>query len=250
MQENQTLKFPTETIKLPTKGLLYPEGSYLSKGEVELKYPTAYHEDILTNPNYIDNGTVLDKFLSELLVEKFDVSDLLLGDKNALLVAARVMAYGSEYRFSYRGEEVIADLSKVDNKEINYDIFSNGQNLFTFTTPKTGVKIEFSFLTGHDEKQIAEDLKGYKKINKALSPDISLRYKRMIKSVNGDNSQPTINRFVDSLFIMQDTKAFKEYLKEISPDIDLTVEVTLKDGSEERINIPLSLNFFWPDITV
>lgn len=249
MSQNQSFKFPTETVELPSKGYLYKDHPILSSGQVELKYPTAFHEDILTNTNYIEQGIVLDKFLSELLVEKFDVSDLLLGDKNALLIAARVMAYGSEYKFTYLNQEVVVDLSMLNNKTVDENLFTSGKNLFTFKTPKTSTTLEFSLLTGHDEKKIAEDLKGYKKMNKNLSPELSLRYKKMIKSVNGDNSPATISSFVDNGFIMQDTKAFKEYLKSINPDVDMSTTIDI-NGSEERVNIPIGLAFFWPELGV
>ncbi len=60
MSENK-LKIPTEVVDLPSQGLVYPESSPLSSGKIEMKYMTAREEDILTNQNYISNGTVIDK---------------------------------------------------------------------------------------------------------------------------------------------------------------------------------------------
>ena len=94
-------KLPTETVQLPSKGLIYPEGHPLASGEVEIKYMTAKEEDILTNQNYILNGTVLDKLMKSLIVTEFNYNDLLIGDKNAIMVAARVLGYGAEYKFNY-----------------------------------------------------------------------------------------------------------------------------------------------------
>ena len=54
-------KLPTEQVELPSKGLVYPETNPLSSGVIEMKYMTAKEEDILTNQNYINKGTVLDK---------------------------------------------------------------------------------------------------------------------------------------------------------------------------------------------
>ena len=94
-QVEQKPQFPTEEVTLPSKGLLYPEGSPLRSGKVSMKYMTAREEDILTNQNYIKNGTVIDKLLESLLVNKnIDLKDLLVGDKNAILVAARILGYG------------------------------------------------------------------------------------------------------------------------------------------------------------
>ena len=160
------------------------------------------------------------------------------------------MAYGSEYVFSYKGEDVNVDLSILEPKELDLNLYTKGENKFTFKTPRTNVVIEFCLLNGHDEKKVLQDLKGYKKINKNLAPEISLRYKQMIKSINGDSSQTVISKFVDEGFVMQDTKAFKDYIKSITPDIDMTFTFENSKGLEERVNIPIGLNFFWPDITI
>jgi hypothetical protein len=101
---DEKFKLPTETIDLPSKGLLYPEDSELAKGVIEIKYMTAKEEDILTNQSYIKNGTVLDKLIKSLIVSKINFDDLLVGDKNAIMVAARILGYGSDYTFEYNGE--------------------------------------------------------------------------------------------------------------------------------------------------
>ncbi len=86
-------KLPTETVDLPSKGLLYPEDSPLAKGTIEMKYMTAKEEDILTNQNYISDGTVIDKLLQSLIVtEGVNFNELLVGDKNAIMVAARILS--------------------------------------------------------------------------------------------------------------------------------------------------------------
>ena len=109
---------PTETIELPSKGLLYPKDSELAKGVVEMKYMTAREEDILTNQSYISKGTVIDKLLKSLIVSKIDYKQLLIGDKNAIMVAARILGYGASYKFTYNEEEHEVDLSSLDNKKL------------------------------------------------------------------------------------------------------------------------------------
>ena len=59
-------QFPAEEVTLPSKGLLYPKDSPLSKGIINMKYMTAKEEDILTNANYIKNGVAIDKLLATL----------------------------------------------------------------------------------------------------------------------------------------------------------------------------------------
>ena len=93
-------KFPTEVIDLPSKGVLYPKDNPLSSGKIEMKYMTAREEDILTNQNYIKNGTVIDELLKALIVSKINYNDLITGDKNAIMLAARVLGYGKDYTFT------------------------------------------------------------------------------------------------------------------------------------------------------
>ena len=101
---------PTEIVELPSRGLLYPESNPLSSGKIEMKYMTAKEEDILTNQSYIENGTVIDKLLKSLIVSKINYDDLVVGDKNAVLVAARVLGYGADYSFTYNGNYVLVDV--------------------------------------------------------------------------------------------------------------------------------------------
>jgi hypothetical protein len=237
---------PTEVVDLPSKGLVYPETSPLSSGKVEMKYMTAKEEDILTNQAYIQKGTVLDELIKSLIVTpnvKFE--DLVVGDKNALLVAARVLGYGKDYTFNYGGEEQTVDLSAVENKSLDESLFTPGKNEFEFTLPSTGTKITFKLLTGHDEKKINAELEGIKKINKNASPELSTRLKYMITSVEGNVEQKTIRDFVDNSFLARDSRAFREYIKEVQPDVDLTF---FPDGSDSKVNIPVGLSFFWPDL--
>ena len=116
MSEEKKFKFPTEIVELPSKGLLYPKDNPLSSGKVEMKYMTAKEEDILTNQNYIRQGIVLDKLMQSLIVSKCNYDDLVVGDKNAIMVASRILGYGKDYTFEYGGQEVTIDLSEIDKK--------------------------------------------------------------------------------------------------------------------------------------
>ena len=110
-------QLPTETVELPSKGLLYAKDSPLASGTIEMKYMTAKEEDILTNANYLNNGTAIDKLLRSLVVDKkIRYNDLLVGDKNAMMVAARVLSYGKDYIFTYNNEEHTVDLSTLKLK--------------------------------------------------------------------------------------------------------------------------------------
>ena len=153
-------------VELPSKGLLYPEGNPLREGKVEMKYMTAKEEDILTNQSYIRNGTVLDKLLKSVIVSKINFDDLLIGDKNAIMIAARILGYGSDYTFEYNGESQNVDLSSLENKPLKEELFANKTNEFSFTLPKSKNSITFKLLTHKDEQDINRELEGLKKINK------------------------------------------------------------------------------------
>jgi hypothetical protein len=238
-------KLPTEVVELPSKGLLYPEDSELAKGAVEIKYMTAKEEDILTNQSYIKNGTVLDKLLKSIIVSKINFDDLLIGDKNAIMVAARILGYGSEYSFDYLGESYTVDLSQMENKPLKEELFKERKNEFLFALPKSGNVITFKILTHKDEQEINRELEGLKKINKDASPELSTRLKYLITSVNGDYERKSVREFVDGYLLAQDSRALREYIKEVQPDVDLTF---FPDGSDNRVNIPVGVSFFWPDI--
>jgi hypothetical protein len=238
-------KLPTETIELPSKGLLYPEDSELAKGTIEMKYMTAKEEDILTNQSYIRNGTVLDKLMKSLIVSKINYDDLLIGDKNAIMVASRVLGYGNEYTFEYGGEEHTVDLATLDNKPLNEELFTSRTNEFTFTLPKSKNTITFKLLTHKDEQDINRELEGLKKINKDSSPELSTRLKHIITSVEGNRDKKDIREFVDNYLLAQDSRALREYVREIQPDVDLTF---FPNGSDDRVSLPIGLKFFWPDL--
>jgi len=241
-------KIPTETVELPSKGLLYTEDSPLSKGVIELKYMTAKEEDILTNTNYMKNGTVIDKLLQSLIVtEGVDYNDLLIGDKNAIMVAARVLAYGKDYEIEYNGEKLTVDLSALESKELDESLYTRGQNEFELSLEQTGNVITFKLLTQGDENAIDQEIRGLKKIRKDVSTDVTTRLKHMILSVNGDRTQATIRDFVENAFLARDAREFRKYYSKISPDVNLVFSYKDEYGVEEDVDIPVGLNFFWPD---
>lgn len=242
---DEKFKLPTETIELPSKGLLYPKDSELSKGTLEMKYMTAKEEDILTNQSYIKNGTVLDKLMKSLIVSKINFEDLLIGDKNAIMVSARILGYGSEYSFEYNGETQTIDLSSLENKPLEEELFANRVNEFEFTLPHSKNTVTFKFLTHKDEQDINRELEGLKKINKESSTELSTRLKYLITSVEGSRERKDIRDFVENYFLAKDSRALREYIRKIQPDVDLTF---FPNNGNDRISIPIGISFFWPDV--
>ena len=239
-------KFPTEIVELPSKGVLYPESSPLSSGQVEMKYMTAKEEDILTNQNYIATGVVIDKLIQSLIVDKsINYKELLVGDKNALLIASRILGYGAEYEFSYSGETVTINLSELSNKELEEGTFTQGENKFDYELPATGTTITYKLLTHGDEVLIDQEIAGVKKIYKDASPEISTRLKYMITAVAGNEDKNDIREFVDNGFLARDARAFRKHLATVQPDINL--KFFPENGPEGGVDIPIGVNFLWPD---
>jgi hypothetical protein len=245
--ENQVTKpkFPTEIVELPSKGLLYPKDNPLSSGQIEMKYMTAREEDILTNTNYIQQGTVLDKLLESLIVSKVDLKDILIGDKNAILIASRILGYGQDYEFEHKGQVHKVDLTILKDKELPEDVDYTKGNEFYFTLPASRIEIGFKLLTHGDEAAIEAELKGLKKLfPNGGSPELSTRLKHIIISINENSDRKTVREFVDNELLARDSRSLRQEIKRISPDIDLTI----KGDEGEDIAVPISLNFFWPDL--
>ena len=241
------LKFPTEVVDLPSKGYFYVEGHPLSKGKVEVKYMTAKEEDILTSQNLIKQGTVIDTLLQSLIVDKtINVNELLIGDKNAIMVAARILGYGKDYKFSYDGEEQSVDLSKLEPVDIDFSKFTRGVNEFSFELPNSKRQITFKLLNGKDEKDIEAEIKSLQKISKNRSSELTTRLKKIILSVDGNSERTFVNSFVDNEFLSRDSLAFRQHLSSITPDIDMSTTLEI-NGEEQEVTIPVTLRFFWPE---
>ena len=239
-------KFPTEEIELPSKGLLYPEDSPLASGKIEMKYMTAKEEDILTNPNYLAKGTVIDKLLQALLITKVDYNDLLIGDQNAIMIAARILGYGKDYEFTYGGYDQKIDLTTLEDKPFDEALITPHTNEFTFVLPHSQIEITFKVLTVGDGDKIRRELEGLKKINKDANPESTTRLKHMIVAVNGDRGAGVIRNFVDTALLARDARALREYIAKVQPDIDTTVTVETSNGAED-ITLPITINFLWPE---
>ena len=244
-------KFPTEMVELPSKGYFYVDGHPLSEGKVEVKYMTAKEEDILTSQNLIQQGTVIDKLLESLVVDKsIKLDDMLIGDKNAIMVAARILGYGKDYEFTYDDEEQSVDLSKLEPVDIDFSKFKKGVNEFEFKLPNSERSISFKLLSGKDEKDIASEIKAREKISKGQSSELTTRLKTMILSVDGKSDKAYINNFVDNEFLSIDSLAFREYLTSITPDVNMTANIVNSAGKELEVTIPVTLRFFWPSTGV
>ena len=253
MAENQ-YGFPTEVLSLPSQGLLYPEDSPLRSGTIDVKYMTAKEEDILTSTNLIQQGVVIDKLLESVIADpKIKVSDLLLGDKNALLLGTRILGYGKDYEVSITDPDTqqqvkqVIDLTTIQHKEVDVSLYENG-NLFSYELPNSKIVLEFKLMTQQDEIEVQNILKDYEKLKQLTGIDrgLTTRFKHMIQSVDGNTDQKFIDNFVDNEFLALDARAFRKYRDEIEPDVVLKFDYTSQNGGNHKIDIPLGVEFFWP----
>jgi len=242
-------KFPSEVIDLPSEGKLYPEGHPCKDGKIEIKYMTAREEDILTSQNLIKKGVVIDRLLDSLILTKgVTTDDLILGDKNAVMVAARVLAYGPEYD---------CEVTNPTNGEIINHTFNLAdcpfvklpkgitENKFEITLPISKKKITFKLLTGKDESTIDKELKASKKLGSDVLPELTTRLRHTITSVDGDSSQSVVNNFVLNL-LARDSMHLRNEIKRVTPDIQLQQEIEI-GGESVKVDIPMTVGFFWPD---
>ena len=241
-------QYHSEVIDLPSLGKVYPKDSPISNGKIEIKYMTAKEEDILTSQNLIKKGLVIDKLLDSLIVtEGIKCDDLVLGDKNAVMVAARVLAYGPEYECEVTNPNTektfnhIFNLADCPFKKIPDDVKGNK---FELELPVSKTKITFKLLTGKEEKLIEAELKGIKKTGVQVSPELTTRLRHTITSVNGDGDMNTINQFVQNM-LSRDSLELRKYINKVSPDIELAQEVEM-GGDTVKVDIPMTVNFFWP----
>ena len=248
MAKKEKPKFPTEIVPLPSNGKYYPDGHPLSSGEVEVKYMTAKEEDILTSQNLIKQGKVIDVLLDSLVQGDFDMNDMLIGDKNAVMIAARVLGYGKDYEFEMEDpttgekEKQVLDLTTLDHKEIDFD------GDYTFELPNSKRVLGWKFITQRDENEITEELKALRKVTKrsGIEQEVTTRLRKVITSVDGDESVGTINNFVNNEFLSRDSKAFRDYLLSVTPDVDLNIIVDFSSGEEVEVTVPMTVEFFWP----
>jgi len=253
-------KFPTEIVELPSKGLLYPEDSALSSGKVEMKYMTAKEEDILTTQSYIKQGVVLDKLFRSLIVgngegKPVNYNELLIGDKNAIMIAARVLGYGKDYNCtvttpSGEQQEVVIDLTSFDDKPLDESLYTKGINNFEFLLPASGRKVTFKILSHKDNAAVETELKSVKKIKDGYgSKELTTRLIHAITSLDGDEDRGKIRSFVKNQMLAIDSRALRDNMRKMGPDLDLSVELVDEETGEPfEISLPITANFFWPSV--
>ena len=252
---------PTEFVNLPSQGMFYPpEHPLHNKDVVEIKYMTAKHEDILTSQTLLRKGVAIDRLIENLIIDKsIKLDSLLLGDKNAITIAARKTGYGSEYNTGMtcpscgNKQDHSFDLDELGHNfpsEEELDEFGielTEAGTFLITLPQTKVVLETRLLTDADEKMLEKTSKMRKKHNLGRG-EITLtdRLKSVIVSANDETKRSMIEQFVDNMPAL-DAKFFRTAYAALTPNVDMKQEYRCEAcGHEEEVDVPLSADFFWP----
>ena len=245
--------YHSEVIELPSQGWYYPAGHPLASGKLEIYYMTARHEDILSSKNLIQRGIVIDKLMEALIVDKrVKYDDLLLGDKNGLVVASRILGYGKTYQTNVTcpvcGNVSVhdIDLEEIKDKPLYTENIPRGTNEFTFVLPATKKVVKFKLLTHKDEKAIVAELEGVKKSGSQTTTAVTTRMMKSIISIDGETDGTIIKNTIDNM-LARDAMEFRKFAKQVNPDIDMSFDFECSSCSHtERMEVMIDVNFFWP----
>ena len=249
---------PTEFVELPTGGRFYGEGHPLhGQDSIEIKQMTAKEEDMLTSRTLLKKGVALDRVIQSLIVDKrIDPDSLLVGDRNAIIVAMRVSGYGGEYNTTVacpacgETQEHHFNLHEVgtyhgdDYGELS--IKSVGDGTFETTLPKTKITVAFRLMDGKDEKHLLSGMEADRK-KKIPERAVTRQLASTLVSANGDSSIEALEYLLLNIPSM-DARHIRQCYKAVSPNVDLTQDFNCSEcGHEQQMEVPLSAEFFWPD---
>lgn len=254
--QQEQFKIPREKVILPSRGLLYPKDSNLYNSEfVEIRHMTANEEDILTSRSLLRSGEAIDELLKACLVDKSIKPGILIpGDKNAILIALRIGAYGIEYyvdiecsECSENNKDYCVNLGTLNMNTLDLIPINEGENEFEFVLPSSN-SVVFKFLNSEEEKELSTLIDLYKKrTNSRVDKNVSFRHKKQILAVNGDTNRNTIDKFVDQM-MANDSRSLNKYINDNEPKILFETDFTCKNcGYSGRESAPLGASFFWPD---
>ena len=247
---------PTEFVVLPTEGRYYPEDHPLHGCKtIEIKHMTAKEEDILTSEALQKTGLAINRLVQSIIIDKtINPDTLYLGDKNALIIAARITGYGPFYEVETtcpsctRKNQQTFNLEDIknDSLELPASVEDLGGGLFSFELPQARVPITVRLLNGADETRLTKLLETKRKNNKEFSPITDL-LKTVIVSVADVTDLKLVHEFVE-LMPLPDVRVLRTTYEALKPDVNLTFEYACSFCSHEgEVTMPLTAQFFWPN---
>jgi hypothetical protein len=245
---------PTEMVDLPSGGRFYPEGHPLNGVEsIEIKFMTAKEEDILTSRALLKKGVALDRLLESVIMNpKVNPNDMLIGDKNAVLIAARITGYGSDYETKVTcpacGESSKFSFDLEEEKTVKggdaEEAVPTDKGTWNIKLPKSGWNVEVRLLTGKDEKKLTDTLANKRK-HKMAENAVTEQFKMIIVSVEGHTDLPTVYQAVEAM-PATDARYLREVYSKVSPGVDLTQTFVCEHcETETEMEVPFNTDFFW-----
>lgn len=249
---------PTEFVDLPSAGKGYPEGHPLCDLDtIEIRYMTAKDEDILTSQTLLKKGLAVERFMQNIIVDKnIDPISLLVGDRNAILIAARISGYGADYEGVVTcgncgtQNRLMFDLnaSKIKHPELNekLNVTRNSSGTYNVKLPFSKFTTEIRLMTGEDETYLSQHMASLRK-NKLPENLLTTQFKRMIVSVEGHTEKEVLNTFIDNM-PTADSRHLRLTHRKITPDIEIRETMNCKEcDNSEEVDVPFGTDFFWPD---
>tara|TARA_Y100000592_G_scaffold14617_1_gene21057 strand:- start:9568 stop:10404 length:837 start_codon:yes stop_codon:yes gene_type:complete len=247
---------PTEIVDIPSKGKYYAKGHPMhGRDSLEIRFMTAKDEDILTNRSLITKGIVLDRFLQSIIIDdSIDVGDLLIGDKNALLIAARATAYGAGYDASLKcrecsvTNEMVFDLTKptfiASRLTDTLNITENDDGTFSTTLPMCKFNVKFGLLTNKDETYLAKYILDNIE-SESLSATLE-QLKIVTLQIQDVDDQEIIHKVLENI-VAADARHLKLCLEAATPNIEIKQTMKCKSCDHtEEVEVPFGIDFFWP----
>jgi hypothetical protein len=229
-ETQQRSKLPSIIVNLPSGGKIYPKSHPLSSGQVEMRYMTAYDEDILTNVSYLREGVIFDKLLESLILDNIDIHDIASVDRDALIINARIVSYGAEYPVQVTDPKTnkpldrVVDLKKLQPKPFDLVADDNGEFSYTLST---GAEIKFAYL---------------KTVNTTAITDL---LKQLVTEVDGNRTKERIDDFIRYEFLARDSRTFREFVTNKAPGLNFEYEFEGEDGGTFTAGFPVGADLFW-----
>lgn len=256
MVDDFNWEVPVEAVPVPSEGAVYhPSSPLYGKKVINIKAMTAREEDILTSRALIANGTVINELIRSCVTDgDVVVEDMLVGDRNAIMVAIRITGYGPEYRCTApcklcgKSDTYNFNLADMPINRLRIDPTVQGDNSFKFALPVSKKIVEFKFLTGRDADQISVESEKLRRLfpDRMIDNQITQRLKASIISIDGIADRSKINKFVENMPAL-DSRKLRSYMDYNEPGIRLAGKMKCNFcGGRSEVSLPMGASFFWP----